>query len=475
MLTGTVGFPHCSASLFNLFAPLLFMKKSAHFFILAAFLAGAALGYFFLFPSLKQDSSSVSSTKSPHEDERAPDFKQIRDNRQNSQPQSPGDTLDAYLKKYAGFSPQETRAELERLLKEQKNKQNSAIHYLALKLAYQSPEEAKRILDDKNNPDRKALYSTLLEGWAEKDFQGAMDYLLTHKIESSDPVGNFNILTKNLVFKDTDKALKWLSTLTPGKRETALKIMSDAFPKHLPEKMSDFMATLTRSEQLDNRVMLTNWAATDWDAFKIWANTLKKNEQDYILPLALKGLSRTDLAKATEKMQELGNNLDRKIAESIVSGMDYDERTQGKALDWALENKDYFSDPLSVIQTTVSRSCFFEQPKLTKKVLEMPEGELKDAALAGLVDGPTTRRYSYDYVGDHRRTSSQYIALLELAEKIGDPQKRSQTTVSCVNIWLDENPEKARQWITEKSNLSARMKQKLIKKCDGRQKEISAK
>lgn len=451
------------------------MQKSARLFILAAFFTGGALGYFRLLPSLKQD-NSPSTAKATHADGRASALKLVRNDSQGRQNLPSKNTLNNFLLKYAELSPQETKTELERLLKAQKDDKKQdyflhrAIHYLAFKLAFQSPEEAKRLLDDKGTPDKAALYTTLLEGWAEKDFQGAMDYLLAHKNEFRHSIQAFQTLAANLVTKDTDTALKWLSTLTPGERETALDTMADSLPKLHPEKISAFLSTLTRGEQHSYSIitkLASNWAVSDWDAFKTWAGTLKKHEQEYVFSSALEGLSQADLAKATEKMRELGKKHSSETVRSIIYGMDYEEKKQGKAIDWVMENKDYFEDLPSAMERAANASSYSDNPVLTEKILKLPEGEIRDSALSGMIESQASF-WSNDY---NENINNRYTSLLELAGKIGDSKKRDETIINSMRGWIYGEPENARQWITEKSQLSPQQKQDLLNQCDERLKE----
>lgn len=453
------------------------MQKSALLFILTAFFTGGALGYFHLFlHPQQQDSSLTSVEKETQWNGRASTPRLVRSDSSGSRSLPIGSNWNNFLLKYSGFSLEETRAELERLLKIKKDSKKHelilypALRYLSFKLAFQSPDEAKRLLDDKSNKERNILYSSLLEGWAEKDFQGAMDYLLTHKTESSDSIEVFNTLTTSLVNRDTDKALKWVSTLTPGEREIALDTMASAISKLHPDKISEFLAVLTPEEQSSYSIstkLASNWAVADWDAFKAWADSLKKREQGYVFSSALQGLSRIDLAKATEKMRELGNKNSSDTARSIVYGMDYEDRKKGKALDWVMENKDYFSDLPSAMEKVASCSSFGNGPVLTDTILKLPEGEIRDAALSGMIDSQASVSWSSDdYNGNDK-----YTGLLDMAGKIGDSKKRDQMTLRCVEGWIYESPENARKWITEKSQLSSQVKDNLLKQCDSRQKE----
>lgn len=451
------------------------MQKTLRLFVPIAFLAGGALGYFLLFPSLAHDRMSLSAEKESSAMKNAPGLKLVQGKDSHILPLPSGSNINNLLLKYTSLSPQETKRELERLLKERKVSEDydwalsRATHYLAVKLAYQSPEEAKRLLKDQNIKGSDFLYTALMEGWAQKDFQGAMDYLLAHKNESRISVRAFRTMAMNLAIQDTGKALKWISTLTPGERDTALLVMAGAIPKLHPEKTSEFLAALTPKERASDSLGSTlsaQWALSDWDSFESWINTLKKAQKETALSSALKSLSGTDLAKATEVFKKIDKGNNTKMAKSLIEGISHDDLSRGKALDWVLENRDSFSNLPEMAGLSVKSYIF--TPELKEKVLQLPEGGVKDSALSEMIN----MRSLMLALNDESGTDLSYTDTLSLAEKIGDSQKRENSIRECLDQWIYKSPEGARQWITEKSQFSDQDKQKLFQKCDKKDRSL---
>lgn len=451
------------------------MQKSIPFFAPIAFLAGGAMGYFLLFPSLAQDRESLATKKESPAVKNASELKLVQGKDSNILPLPSGSNINHLLLKYTSFSPQETKRELERLLNERKVSKDydwalsRATHYLAVKLAYQSQEEAKQLLKAPDVKGSEFLYTALLEGWAQKDFQGAMDYLLAHKNESRVSVRAFKTMTMNLAIQDTDKAQKWASSLTPGERDTALQIMAGAIPKFHPEKTSEFLKTLTPMELASDSLgstLASQWALSDWDSFKAWTNTLKKNQQETVLSSALKSLSGTDLVKATEVFKKIDKGNNTKMAKSLIEGISNDDRSQGKALDWVMENRESFSDLPYMAGLSVKSYTF--TPELKEKVLQLPEGGVRDSALAEMIN---RRSVMLALMGEND-TDLSYTDNLSLAEKIGDSQKREDSIRNCLDQWIYKSPEGARQWITEKSQFSDQDKQKLLQECNQKDRSL---
>lgn len=458
------------------------MTNTSRLIILTGFLAGSAFGYFDFFPGFTQvpgpgDFQNQPSTQTGG---RSSGFKLVRDSLSGELP-LPSDTgINHLLLRYADFSPSETKAELTRLLTEFKDekKRNAglyhAISYLAYKLGSQSPEEAKQLLADKTSPVYEDFLTNVLEGWAEKDFQGAMSYLLSRKKELNGSIYTFTLLANQLAAKDPDRAIQWLSSLAPGERTTALHAMANEFPQSHPEKMGAYLATLTDKDMKSYpiREMASAWAETDWNAAYAWAGTLKGYKKQEALSHVIAGLGKTDLPKATEELKK-ANKQDRdSIGSAIIdSSFDDNDRTKGKALDWVLANKDHFSSPESAVQSCLYRHDA-QSPEVTRKVLQMPEGALKDSALQTMIQTRSNMASSgYDYTGGPTESNTPFQDVLNLADNIRDTETQNRAVNDCLRTWIRKSPEEAREWITKNSKLPDQEKQNLLQACDSRKKE----
>lgn len=454
------------------------MTAASRLIILAGFLAGSAIGYLgLLSPGAPHDTPPATDTI-PAKGGRAPELHSTRDSSNATLPLPSATNINNLLRRYTDFSAQETKEEFTRLFKALKDSNIynpdlcMAVYYLAYKLGIQSPEDVKQFLQDKKISDHPHLFSALLEGWTQTDFQSSMDYLLEHKKEATSSRYAFNILSEKLAKNDPDRALQWLSTLTPGERTTALQAMAEAFPLNHPEKMAGFLKLIDDKDYDTSEIyakLSGAWAVTDWEAVKAWSDTLSGNTKSKVLASALSSLSKKDLLKATEELKKTDRMYSDSIGSAIVRNFSSDDNARGKALDWVMENLDYFSHPESVIQPILCSSSS-HSPELTQKILKLPEGKIRDSALEETVSMRSLMLINgHDYTGGPGNES--FLDVLALAAHISDSQTRQFSTSNCVDSWIRKSPEEARKWISETSQLTDQEKQDFLQTCDDRQKK----
>ena len=208
-----------------------------------------------------------------------------------------GGNLSSLLQQYAALTAEDTKKELLRLLdllREEKTDDYhgcyDAVSYLAWKLGYLSPEDIQDILKKKEYSPFENLAANLMCGWAQRDFQSAMDYLLKHKREMSQVPDIFEKMIQVQTKKDADQLLQWLPSLSAGERGPALETIACDLPKYHPEKLPDFAAMLTDKDLKFTALggeLATTWALTDWGSLNAWANTLNKDNRRRVIESGL--------------------------------------------------------------------------------------------------------------------------------------------------------------------------------------------
>lgn len=455
------------------------MLKSQYIVLVALLLSGTVLGFMDVFHLVKE-ASSDSSDQNTLFSRSAPLFggKKTMKNIEQITPSLAN--LESLVSQYTEMSPEEIKAEIKRLIKFSEGNINFSkdisiiVDYLALKLGREFPSEVRNFIENDMEEKNHDVTWSLMNGWAQNDFDGAVEYLLKHDNKLYDKTSIFSDMINDLTQTDPEKALEWCFSRTGKVRNSGLISSINAFAIYHPDKIGDFVGRL-QAKDLDNRYILfqisKKWGGCDWDTAIRWAETLSEQKKKESIASMFGGLGESDLKKATEEFKKQPAEDQANIASEIVSSIFYgkrnfrgeDNESSKQALDWIIAN--FSNDPSTsqIVHSSMSSSSL--TPEFTNYVQKLPEGQVKDFALGRMADIASSMA---------REGKHTYEEAFTLTEQIKEPEIKKESIRDIIGNWIDDDPETLRTWIEEKSGLSDKDKQEQLKKCDEKLKRMKA-
>lgn len=460
------------------------MLKSQYFVLAALLLSGTALGFMDIFHFGKR-ASSDSREQNTLISRSAPLFGE-KNTRKNSNQITPSlANLESLVSQYAEMPAEEIKIELKRLIKlaqkdkffhDDMNDSEMIANYLAYKLGSEFPSEVRNFIENDIEGKDQPLTTLLIRGWAQNDFEGAMDFLLNQDNKFYIKVSTFSQMMNDLTCTDPEKSMEWCLAQRGKVRDKGLISVMDALVGYHPEKIGEFVGKFNSKDwraPLFLSDIAEKWAGCDWENAKRWADSLSGEKKKEALEASFRGLSAKDLDKATEEFKKQPAEWKGVIAEGIVRSIAFDENNilegnlenKKQAFDWLAANMSDESN-LSNIIHRIMGPVVAVNPEFTDYVKKMPEGILRDTALTQIARNSIILARN----GEHA-----YEEAFALADQITRPEIKQSTIMNNITNWISADPESARTWIQEKSGLSDEEKQIQLDKCDQKLKQQKAK
>lgn len=449
------------------------MIKKQYFIFLTALVTGTVLGLVDIFHFGKDAEASAGVGEIPFFSQSAPRFEATPVKKRDVTQISPSCVnLGVLIPIYANMSAEELRTEINRLIILSKNARGNEdisflIRYLVMKVGRDFPGEAHSFLDKALINSNSDYAQALLEVWAGKDFDGAMECLLENANTWYFSSYVFPKMVRVLAEEHPDKAMQWMLSQTGEVRQNALSEMVYVLAEKHPEKIGEFVGKLLPEDlKKDNLFghIAKKWGSCDWENALLWADTLSDKQKNNAIAGILGGLGTSNLEKATEEYKKQPQAIQGNIAEAIVSSIsdedDFDQYSDHsgnkKALEWLMANRSNADNSGKLARNIVGSSDLLTD-EFTGYVQKMPEGTIKDNALRGM-SNMASLMAEYG--------NNTYEAAFALTDQIKDPAIKMESKLNNVGNWIRDDPEAARDWIQEKSGFSDEEKHKQLKACE---------
>lgn len=328
------------------------------------------------------------------------------------------------------------------------------LFYSAGMLGNASPEEARLLLESlDDNEQQETIAHGLLKGWAQTDWEGAVDYLLSHR--DKDYAANaFKIMLKEHVRLNPEEAVTWLNAQSEAVRSTGLMPALKGLAEYHPERSSRFVSTTLQPGDL-NDVYLLNLVSTtlpksDWETAFKWISTMHASTRSEYASTAYDILAELDCTRATEEYHKGNRNLSYAITKILT------KKSPVQAMEWVVQNMKKEKKKGNHIPMIVGDSAA-QTREFAEYVNQMATGEMKDDTLAAMMrDRSRIHENSFYTIDDS----------LSLASGISNEITKNQAIEDSLDLWMQKNPERLRQWVETTSDLSNESKADYIQRCD---------
>lgn len=449
------------------------MIKTQYIVAAVALITGTALGFMDIFLFDGKTNSADEAGKSMAVSQTAPRFVGKQMKKELSQITPSLTNMNVLIPQYAEMTAAELKAEIKRLgvLSKKSGSYddpvNLAIKYLLLRLGRDFPGEVRAFIENELDEGSAPHAITLLQGWGQNDFDGAMAYFLENPARWNFSNYIFDSMVKALAVNDPEKALEWGITQNGKIRQKALFEIFNILVDNHPQKIADFAGKLL-PEDLNKEAMLAHiskkWGACDWESAMSWADTLSGRMKKEAVVGILGGLSSVDLEKATEEFKKQPLELQNDIAKAFVDNLSSNdesylsESTRGRnqALDWILANAPPGESTEKLTRNLFSYSGAIT-PEFIDRVKNLADGSIRDNALRSIAN-MTTLMAAYG--------KFSYEEAFALTDQIKDPKTKKESVWNNVSNWVRDDPESARVWIEEKSGFTEEEKRRQLKDCE---------
>lgn len=452
------------------FSPIFLMDKKILLFTLLALMTGTLLGY--TGKSLKRDSKTVSPALSADHAGVRPRFGDTLSSHSLSPSSSTrskkteGATkIDQELKRFSLMNHEELWEELEKFKKQSLNfdyskgaEINTLLFCICSRLGQESPRQTLQKMEKFDDHNDNFLHC-IINAWANKNPDAVLSYCRENMGEDTKKNGllsDFYIFT--LSKQSPDKALDYLTTLSPEKQSNYLYYPLSGLSDKMPEKMAEAVAKLAPALQESDWLhaqIASLWAQKDWEAASQWINTLPEKQRMEALGNALMNIP---LEESSKKLAALMKQ-EKEEAMKHISGNLFYESTQ-KAVEWLTSHATKEEAAKAIDNANYYHSSFLSSDNIAY-VNQMPSGALKDSLLAKMVKRIYPNDQSFIFLD--RKMEDH----LSMADKISDQTKREKSLDYALNSWMYKAPENTRSWL-EKSNIPAEKKSAYLKTCDER-------
>lgn len=277
----------------------------------------------------------------------------------------------------------------------------------------------------------------ILDVWANRNPEAAKAYCLDDK-NPQDPFSYARIITQSA----PDTAFEWINGLAIEKKFFALRAFFQESAKFHPERLGEFIEKTAnfntpRGVQAD---ILKEWGKIDKESTLKWINTLPVEQQ---IVARASALSELPLDEATRELGALKGKAKATAIAEIANTLA--KKSGEQAIAWVIQNAD--SNPKSLAKITSSLKFPDFDSSMQDYLDKMPKGEMKDTFMSEAVN-----RW-FDESNESSLHDLKMEDVLVFASKIGDKEKRENSTDNALHQWIGKDPEKAFQWM-EKSDLS---------------------
>lgn len=277
----------------------------------------------------------------------------------------------------------------------------------------------------------------ILDVWSNRNPEAAMAYCLDEK-NPSDPLSYSRIIAQ----RAPDTAFEWINGLAIEKKFFALRGFFQETAKSHPERLGEFIEKTgnydkPRGVQADT---LKEWGKIDKESALKWINSLPVEQQ---IVARASALSELPLDEATRELGALKGKAKATAIAEIANTLA--KKSGEQAIAWVMQNAD--SDPKSLAKITSSLKFPDFDSSMQDYLDKMPKGEMKDTFMSEAVN-----RW-FDESNENSLHDLKMEDVLVFASKIGDKEKRENSTDNALYQWIGKDPEKAFPWM-DKSDLS---------------------
>lgn len=378
--------------------------------------------------------------------------------------------LDSLLRQYSRPTPQLLESELGRLSNTTfatgvDNDKFFKLFYLSYKWGQQAPRQALAFMDSlRDKPMGEFMRTMVLQGWVESNPEAVTAYINESKTGLERNPDILSMIAAEYGKASPADAFQWFSTLNDAQRKSVLPSLLSSIAETHPDRIKSFLHMIPTDELRNYDLypqIAEKWAPADWNAAREWISQLPKNSKTTAMRSALGAIARIDPEKATDEYKKLDDSVKSLAADTILSGIA--NQSPLKALDWLFQNVPE-NERSWLAQRALGHGPLTPSDELTTRITSLPNGEIKDALLVQLLQ--KTSHLAKNDPADFPKN-------LDLAARIGDEEKRSNSINTIINYWTYSDPGATRQWV-ENSSLPPDQKKKYTNLCDKKMEQDAA-
>jgi hypothetical protein len=363
--------------------------------------------------------------------------------------------MEALLDFYSSLSPEQLAEEAKKLGDVPMPERIMASYVLFAKWAETDPYSALEH-SEKMGMSGMFVMPTIMQSWASVDAKGAAAYYDSKEEKTSamgffggrrGPMGNgdASIIAGEWARQDADAAMTWAKSLEGDESGNAVSSIISQVATTDPQKAITMAANLEGDQKKRaNKQIAESLGSKDWDEAQKFIAGLPADQQAEAQQSAFDGLARDNPLQAMNELNTITDEKLRSDAASIVAE-ELSKVEPQKAFDLVISSAVDDEDAMRSVMMNYSRQ---DQAGAYAAISKVPEGEMRDTAIASYVFSNTGTNYAQD---------------MALAESIADDVSRDRAVAMSASRWMKQYPEAAKQRIKESTAISEEMKQRLEK------------